>query len=264
MLENPGKLPQITGNSGNLEVKPIAFASTWHKNKNGTPRQGVINKSCDGILDISVCKNYHKGFENPHFSLENLEQFSHIWILFHFHQNGQENFVKTKVAPPRLKGEKVGLFSTRSPHRPNPIGLTLAKLIKVEGTKIHLQGLDLIDQTPILDIKPYIPQYDIPQNIENSVHEEVKIPDWIDNPGLEVNFTPRSLKDLQKVSKNGKLKTTEDLKEAIENVLKEDPRSNYRREKCSDRLYFFDVDNVKVTCWFDDDLAEVLKIQQIS
>ena len=77
-----------------------------------------------------------------------------------------KSFVKTKVAPPRLKGQKVGLFSTRSPHRPNPIGLTLTKLVKIEGTKVFVQGLDLIDKTPILDIKPYIPNYDIPKEIQ--------------------------------------------------------------------------------------------------
>ena len=100
---------------------------------------------------MSKCKDFHPGLENPQYALEGLENFSHIWILFHFHENSEDgrNFVKTKVAPPRLKGSKVGLFSTRSPHRPNPIGLTLAKLTRIEGCKVFLQGLDLIDQVCI-------------------------------------------------------------------------------------------------------------------
>ena len=208
--------------------------------------------------------------ENPQYALEGLEQFSHVWILFHFDQNNAngKSFIKTKVAPPRLKGEKVGLFSTRSPHRPNPIGLTLAKLDKIEGSKVHVEGLDLLDQTPILDIKPFIPQYDSPS--EDSVKsEETKVPEWIDDQEMnqiDVHFTPRAMKQLPKMPLVN-LKTHADLKEAIIDVLKEDPRSNYRRDKCSDRLYYFTVDSVKVTCWFDDTedeiITEVLKLEEI-
>lgn len=93
-----------------------------------------------------------------------LEQFSHVWILFVFHKNGHLS-CKAKVQPPRLNGAKTGVFSTRSPHRPNAIGLTLAKLEKVEGGAIYLSGIDMIHGTPVLDIKPYIAEYDSPQNV---------------------------------------------------------------------------------------------------
>ena len=276
-----------SGTGNELAIKPIGFASTWHHTKNGTPRQGCIAKNVTGILDISVAKSNHKGMENPQYSLEGLEKFSHIWILFHFDQNHPEgigkSFVKTKVAPPRLKGQKVGLFSTRSPHRPNPIGLTLTKLVKIEGSKIFVQGLDLINNTPILDIKPYIPNYDIPKEIlvtesnvskENEEAVDVIVPDWIEKntekadttscEKISVIFTPRSSKQLSNVKLN-QLKTHQDLKEAIVDVLKEDPRSNYRREKCSDRLYYFTVDSVKITCWFDDqNVSEILKIENMN
>uniref|UniRef100_A0A2K6U3M1 tRNA methyltransferase O n=1 Tax=Saimiri boliviensis boliviensis TaxID=39432 RepID=A0A2K6U3M1_SAIBB len=85
-------------------------------------------------------------------------------ILFVFHKNGHLS-CKAKVQPPRLNGAKTGVFSTRSPHRPNAIGLTLAKLEKVEGGTIYLSGIDMIHGTPILDIKPYIAEYDSPQNV---------------------------------------------------------------------------------------------------
>ena len=81
-----------------------------------------------------------------------------------FHKNSKP-CIKAKIAPPRLNGARVGVFSTRSPHRPNPIGLTLAKVEKVEGDTIYLRGMDLMDQTPIIDIKPYIPSYDSPQPV---------------------------------------------------------------------------------------------------
>ncbi|TPW18546.1 MAG: hypothetical protein FD126_3407, partial [Elusimicrobia bacterium] len=76
-----------------------------------------------------------------------------------FHLNTNKKFLP-KVHPPRLKGRTVGLFASRSPHRPSPVGLTLARLVKVEGDTLHLAGVDLIDGTPILDVKPYMPESD--------------------------------------------------------------------------------------------------------
>ncbi|XP_016078558.1 PREDICTED: tRNA (adenine(37)-N6)-methyltransferase isoform X2 [Miniopterus natalensis] len=99
-----------------------------------------------------------------------LEQFSHVWILFVFHKNGHLS-CKAKVQPPRLNGAKTGVFSTRSPHRPNAIGLTLAKLEKVEGGAIYLSGIDMIHGTPVLDIKPYIADYDSPQHLIDTLGE---------------------------------------------------------------------------------------------
>ena len=275
------KLPTENVENNDLIIKPIGYASTWHHTKNGTPRQGCIAKKATGILDLKSANAHHEGMENPQYSLEGLDQFSHIWIMFHFNQNNSEGkaFVKTKVAPPRLKGQKVGIFSTRSPHRPNPIGLTLTKLVQIEGSKVYVQGLDLLDKTPIIDIKPYIPQYDIPKALvtdsSNDENIKVTVPDWIDQPQrssqINVNFTPRASKQLHQVPLK-QLHTSNDLKEAIIDVLKEDPRSNYRKDKCSDRLYYFTVDCVKITCWFDEEenkdeisdiIAEVLKIENV-
>ena len=93
--------------------------------------------------------------------------------------------------------------------------------------------------------------------------EQVQVPDWIEEKGLKISFTQRAINDLEKVILSSNLKSRNCLKQAIMDVLQEDPRSNYRRDKCTDKLYFFTVDNVKVTCWFDEDIAEVLKIAQI-
>lgn len=82
-------------------------------------------------------------------------------IVFYFHAN-QNTHVKAKVAPPRLNGVRTGVFATRSPHRPTPIGLSLVKIDGVEDDCIFFSGVDMIDGTPVLDIKPYIPQYDMP------------------------------------------------------------------------------------------------------
>ena len=98
-------------------------------------------------------------FNNPDHSLIGLEGFSHVWLLWVFHADSGVA-IKAKVAPPRLGGTRVGVFSTRSPHRPANIGLTLAKVEEVKGDTVTLSGIDLINGTPVLDIKPYIPAYD--------------------------------------------------------------------------------------------------------
>lgn len=82
-------------------------------------------------------------------------------ILFHFHKNDSTH-VRAKVSPPRLNGLRMGVFATRSPHRPCPIGLSLVKIDRIMENTIYFSGVDMIDQTPVLDIKPYIPQYDNP------------------------------------------------------------------------------------------------------
>ena len=163
----------------------------------------------------------------------------------------------------------------------------MSKLVKIEGTKVHLQGLDLLDGTPILDIKPYIPNYDCPviedpevsgdkylsvqddqKDLESPNQDKctvqadkIKVPDWIANDKyLSVQFTDRAMKELHNLNCKNEFKNPKDIIEAIKEVLEEDPRSNYRKDKCTDKLYFFNVDYVKVTCWFDDDFVQVLKV----
>ncbi|XP_054545152.1 tRNA (adenine(37)-N6)-methyltransferase isoform X2 [Talpa occidentalis] len=143
----------------NLLTEPIGYLESCFSAKNGTPRQASICSHSRACLKIRKSI-----FNNPEHSLMGLEEFSHVWILFVFHKNGHLN-CKAKVQPPRLNGAKTGVFSTRSPHRPNAIGLTLAKLERVEGGTVYLSGIDMIHGTPVLDIKPYIADYDSPQNL---------------------------------------------------------------------------------------------------
>lgn len=94
-----------------------------------------------------------------------------MWILFYFHRNDSTH-VRAKVAPPRLNGIRTGVFSTRSPHRPCPIGLSLVKIINIERNIIIFEGVDIVDGTPVFDIKPYIPQYDNPLHVENIIRSD--------------------------------------------------------------------------------------------
>eukprot|EP00092_Neocalanus_flemingeri_P010159 GFUD01010949.1.p1 GENE.GFUD01010949.1~~GFUD01010949.1.p1 ORF type:complete len:271 (-),score=112.35 GFUD01010949.1:444-1256(-) len=260
---------------------PIGHIKSIFETKNGTLRQSGLSEYARASLTINKTI-----FTNPDHSLENLSQFSHLWLVWVFHQN-QGSAVKAKVSPPRLGGERVGVFSTRSPHRPANIGLTLARLERVQGDTVHMSGVDMVDGTPVLDIKPYIPQYDAPHNrtvsekdVELSTkadeagaeevieQTETKVPKWVGDPeeNLSVIFSSRAEKDLEKIdiSKFKWLKSRTEMRSAVRDVLSSDPRSVYRKTKCSDRMYFTSLDTVHVTAWYDPDIdgMEVLRMKQ--
>ncbi|XP_063834145.1 tRNA (adenine(37)-N6)-methyltransferase [Ostrinia nubilalis] len=153
---NGGEPSTSAAHTDCISYKPIGVIETAFQNKRGVPRQPSVLTKAKGtvVIDTSV-------FNNPEHALSGLEEFSHIWIIFHFHMT-ESNNVPAKVAPPRLGGERRGVFSTRSPHRPCPIGLSLVRIQSIEGNKIHFTGVDMVSGTPVLDIKPYIPQYDYP------------------------------------------------------------------------------------------------------
>jgi tRNA-Thr(GGU) m(6)t(6)A37 methyltransferase TsaA len=93
----------------------------------------------------------------PEQALEGLAGFSHLWVIFEFHQNKTSGY-HAKVHPPRLGGKQMGVFATRSPHRPNNIGLSLVKIEKITKDEVWVSGIDLVDGTPVFDIKPYLPE----------------------------------------------------------------------------------------------------------
>ena len=223
------------------------------------------------------------------------------------------------MTPPRLNGKKRGVFATRSPHRPCPIGLSLAKLESIEGSTVYVSGVDMIDGTPILDMKPYIPMYDNPERGhsvaavgESGEQSNVRVAPWLDSPPaapLEVRFSEEaehqfslfqcqypalasgnSSKPLQasaqvehkeeKATGSGTKNTTfcskssrestfilesfkslDDARQAIVDVLKQDPRSVYRRNKCLHDTYKFSIDNLNLSCQFFEGSVTVTDIQ---
>ncbi|XP_040818970.1 tRNA (adenine(37)-N6)-methyltransferase isoform X3 [Ochotona curzoniae] len=234
--------------TGKLLTEPIGYLESCFVAKNGTPRQPSICSHSRACLKIRKSV-----FNNPEHSLMGLEQFSHVWILFVFHKNGHLS-CKAKVQPPRLNGAKTGVFSTRSPHRPNAIGLTLAKLDKVEGGAVYLSGIDMIHGTPVLDIKPYIADYDSPQSLV------VPVGDCESRNDQQMPEPPSQCDGVGQASFKY-FRSAKEAKCAIEAVLAADPRSVYRRQLCQDRLFFFTVDVAHVTCWFGEDFVEVLRVK---
>jgi len=136
-----------------ITLSPIATIHSCYGEKFGIPRQPGLVKSATATLELLP------PFNTPD-ALRGLEEFSHLWIVFLFHQSARDQW-KATVRPPRLGGnERIGVFASRSNFRPNPIGLSVVELQKMEGTTLYLGGGDFLDGTPVLDIKPYIPYAD--------------------------------------------------------------------------------------------------------
>ena len=168
----------------------------------------------NSLVTASRAKLRVKAAFIPAQSLKGLSEFSHVWLLSYFHLNTNKIFLST-VHPPRLKGKTVGVFASRAPHRPSSIGLSLARLLAVEGDTLHLAEVDLVDGTPILDVKPYIPAYD-------------SVPDasagWtagIAARELQVEFAPEALREALRLEQAG----TPHLVRLIEQTLRQDMRN---------------------------------------
>jgi tRNA-Thr(GGU) m(6)t(6)A37 methyltransferase TsaA len=189
-------------------MRPIGFIESCFREKFGTPRQGALVPTAPARLRI-------RPEFIPEQSLVGLSEFSHVWLLFQFHLNTNKGF-RSKVHPPRLQGGTIGVFASRSPHRPSPIGLTLARLKAIEGDTLVLEGVDLVNSTPILDIKPYIPASDRPSRPRVG---------WVGRwraPRLKVEFSKSALRDLERVVP---ARSRAKVKRLIMESLSHDPRN---------------------------------------
>lgn len=212
-----------------LEVQIIGRVHSCFKQKFGTPRQpGRVPTS---FAELVIATEWQ-----PEISLRGLENFSHLWVLFWFHQNTDKKF-HAKVHPPRLRGESAGVFSTRSPHRPNPMGLSVVKIHRVLEKSILVSGVDLIHGTPIFDIKPYLP------HVESLPEARAQ---WIEEypeATIQVDWSTAALEQLEawathssEIKKFGLGK--EELKKLVNDTIAEDPRPLiYRGFEGSDSKY---------------------------
>lgn len=128
-----------------ISLEPVAYFSSIYTEKADLPRQGSLAVGYEGIIRFLPGKNFEQ-------ALEDLEGMEKLWVLFWMHASSRW---KPKIQPPRASGKK-GVFATRSPHRPNPIGLSCVSLVAVKGRDLWIKDHDLLDGTPILDIKPYL------------------------------------------------------------------------------------------------------------
>lgn len=144
-----------------ITINPVGMIRTPFKKLDGMPIQPSGASEVLGTVVIN--SEYAQG-------LKDLEGFSHIILIYHFHKSkGFELMVK-----PFLDDEKRGLFSTRAPRRPNPIGLSIVELVKVEENTLTIKGADILDKTPLIDIKPYVPGFDTKENVRTGWLEKVQ------------------------------------------------------------------------------------------
>ena len=192
-------------------VSPVGFVRSCFKEKFAIPRQPQLAPAARGVLEL--LPPFDQGD-----AIQGLEQVSHVWLLFLFHQ-ALEDTPRLKVRPPRLGGNRsMGVFATRATHRPNGIGQSVVKLEKVEKDRLWLSGIDLLDGTPVLDIKPYVPYADSVAGARNEMAADAPEPitvQWQDSALLQ--------------AREHALRLNEPLVELIEQCLAQDPRPAYQQ-----------------------------------
>lgn len=146
--------------SDDISFQPIGVIRSLHRNGGETPIQPAYAKGCLGRAE--VFPEYAEG-------LKDLGGFSHIYLIYHLHLAGPANL----IVRPFLQDKERGVFATRSPHRPNAIGLSIVELVRVEGNVVHLDRVDILDGTPLLDIKPYTEKFDGVRTNRNGWQDEV-------------------------------------------------------------------------------------------
>ncbi|KAE8807069.1 hypothetical protein D1007_16612 [Hordeum vulgare] len=223
--EKPDKAP------ASYPMAAIGTVQSCFSTRNGTPRQPLVVPLARATVVLNPARVAAE-------ALEGLASYSHCWILYVFHLNTDldkmwkdpaRSKLKAKVRVPRLKGGKMGVLATRSPHRPNPIGLSVAKVEAVDGHAILLSGVDLVDGTPVLDIKPYLPYSD-------SVNGAA-IPNWLEVDGAlaveSIHFSEHFISSLSNcwahVQKQALYASADEFQDLIKEVLSWDIRSLSQR-----------------------------------
>lgn len=206
-----------------FQFEQIGVIRSPYKEKFAVPRQPGLVKSCGGELHLMAPYNQAD-------AVRGLEDFSHLWILFVFHQTMEGGWRPT-VRPPRLGGNaRMGVFATRSTFRPNPVGMSLVELKGVRCHKdqviLELGSLDLVDGTPVVDIKPYLPFAEALPEARASYAQEAPQAETL------VSFTPELAAELPRLEKRYPR-----LGDFIVEVLSQDPRPAYRKEEEAGKTY---------------------------
>ncbi|MBO5019113.1 MAG: tRNA (N6-threonylcarbamoyladenosine(37)-N6)-methyltransferase TrmO [Clostridia bacterium] len=224
------------------DLKIIARIKTDFPTKFGIPRQSGLIPELQGKII------FEPEYRKPE-ALRGIDGYSHLWLLWDFSEVSAENWSPT-VRPPRLGGNKrMGVFATRSPYRPNPIGLSSVKLEKITedpklGTILHISGADLMNGTPIYDIKPYIAYTDSHPDATGGFSDDV-----FENT-LSVDFPDNLKNQLSEMQINALLK-----------ILESDPRPAYKAD--GDRIYSFEFGDFNIKFSVNQNILTVLSVEKI-
>ncbi|KXI28566.1 tRNA (N6-threonylcarbamoyladenosine(37)-N6)-methyltransferase TrmO [Paraglaciecola hydrolytica] len=229
-----------------LVQQPIGIIHTPYKQKFAIPRQPGLVNSALGIIQ------FLPEFNDPNI-LRGIDEFSHVWLIFQFHQTTEQGW-SPLVRPPRLGGnKKTGVLATRSTFRPNNMGLSVVEFVKVvhqQGKlELHVRGMDLLDGTPILDVKPYVPYADALPNAKGGfAHSSPEL--------MAVTFSPRALKQVQHFAQQYPKLTS-----LITEVLAQDPRPAYRADSEPNKVYGMSLYNLNIQWQVIDGCCQVADIQ---
>jgi tRNA-Thr(GGU) m(6)t(6)A37 methyltransferase TsaA len=215
-------------------MRQIAHIETPFREKFGVPRQA-------GLVDYEARVVFEPEYRVAE-AVRGLDEFDYVWLIWGFHLAEREEWSPT-VRPPRLGGNKrVGVFATRSPFRPNAIGLSSVRLLRIEpGPVLVVSGADLVNGTPIYDIKPYLPYAD-------------------SHPDARGGFAQQAPKSLEVVDDHGLLlQLPEGEREALRNSLALDPRPHYQND--AQRVYVMPFDKWEVRFRVSDDVVEIVGVK---
>ena len=225
---------------GRITIEPIGYIYNDYKEKFGIPRQSGL---AENVISKII---FEEDYQEPDFFRE-IEEFTHLWIVWHFSEVDKDE-IQPMVRPPKLGGNKrVGVFASRSPYRPNRIGISCVKLIKTEfsykeGKSLFVLGADLMDGTPILDIKPYLPYTDC--------HPEASTGYAVDgNVGLlDVNCPDELLSkiDFDKI-------------DGLMDTLKYDPRPSYHNDP--ERIYGMSYAEWQIKFKVENNVLTIVEIE---
>ena len=239
-----------------LLLRPIAYARNGFTDKFGIPRQSRPDSQIETRIVLEPAYNHEE-------ALRGIESYSHLWLVWGFSQVPATNEVSLTVRPPRLGGNRrVGVFATRSPFRPNPLGITSVRLIRVESPQTEenakrwqliVAGADVLDGTPIYDIKPYLPYSDAHTEATNGLAENTHDYHlrvlWGDEDDVFSTLSP------------DKVTTWTKAKEDLTEILSQDPRPAYQHDP--DRIYGLDYAGWNIQFRVQKNTLYVLKVTSI-
>ena len=224
-----------------MQIKPIAYIKTDFKEKFGIPRQSGIIENIKGEII------FEKEYRHPD-ALRGIEKYSHLWLIFDFSKNHRDEFSPT-VRPPRLGGNtRVGVFATRSPFRPNNLGLSCVKFEGIKKDKIHgnilvVSGVDLLDNTPIFDIKPYIPYSDCKPQATGSFSDEFK------DYKIDVLYDEKIFDGIENNDKENIIK-----------IIEQNPKPAYKTDMQEYKFLFSDYE---ISFKINNEKAKIINIEKI-
>lgn len=205
-------------------IEPIGTVHSCFKELFGIPRQPGLVTAARGWIEFNPPYNRTEAFSG-------LAGFSHIWVTFLFHKS-LDNETSLTVRPPRKEGKRVGVFATRAPNRPNQIGQSVVELERIENhdgkITLHIKGLDMIEGTPVIDIKPYVPYVDAISDANGGFAHEAPA------QRLQVSFSDEAHQQVDEYEAQ-----YPELRLLISDILQYDPRPNYVRKLANKKRFGF-------------------------